>query len=70
MVMGEPAPLAVAPPGLAVTVYPVMAEPPLEAGTVNATVAWALPALAVPIVGAPGTTAFTVKLRLTCGAAK
>jgi len=41
-------------PGLHVAVYPVIAEPPLEAGMVNATVAWPLPGVAVPIVGAPG----------------
>ena len=33
------------------------------------TVAWVLPAVAVPMVGAPGTTAFTVKDRVTVGAA-
>ena len=37
--------------------YDVIGEPPLEAGGVNATVACALPAVAVPIVGAPGTVA-------------
>jgi hypothetical protein len=31
-----------------------MAEPPLLAGAVNDTVAWVLPAVAVPMVGAPG----------------
>ena len=56
-VSGDTAPVAVAPPGLAVTVYPVIAEPPVLAGAVNATDAWALPAVAVPIVGAPGTAA-------------
>jgi hypothetical protein len=35
----------------------VIALPPLLAGTVKATVALALPAVAVPIVGAPGTVA-------------
>ena len=35
--------------------YEVMGEPPLLTGAVNVTVAWALPAVAVPIVGAPGT---------------
>ena len=40
-----------------VAVYDVMAEPPLLAGAVNVTVACALPAVAVPIVGAPGTVA-------------
>src|SRR5690242_16617248 len=34
------------PPGAAVTVYPVIALPPLDAGAVHDTVAWALPAVA------------------------
>jgi len=42
------------PPPDEVTVYPMMAEPPLETGAVKVTVAVALPAVAVPIVGAPG----------------
>jgi len=42
-------------PGLDVTVYPVIAEPPLLVGAVNVIEAWAFPAVAVPIVGAPGT---------------
>jgi len=42
-------------PGLEVTVYPVIAEPPLLTGAVNVIEAWAFPAVAVPIVGAPGT---------------
>jgi hypothetical protein len=55
-VIGDPEPVAVIPPELAVTVYPVIAEPPLSAGAVKVTVALALePAVAVPIVGAPGT---------------
>ena len=33
----------------------MIAEPPLLAGAVNATLALALPAVTVPIVGAPGT---------------
>ena len=33
----------------------MMAEPPLDTGAVNATLIWALPAVAVPMVGAPGT---------------
>jgi hypothetical protein len=41
-------------PRLEKAVKLVIAEPPLEAGTVHVTVAWALPAVAVPIVGAPG----------------
>jgi len=35
----------------------VIAEPPFDAGAVKATLAAALPAVAVPIVGAPGTVA-------------
>ncbi len=35
----------------------MIAAPPFEAGAVQVTVAWALPAVAVPIVGAPGTVA-------------
>jgi hypothetical protein len=54
-VIGDPAALAVNPPGVDVAVYPVMTEPPLNAGGVNATVACVLPAVAVPIVGALGT---------------
>ena len=53
-VIGEVAPLAVIPPGEDVAMYEVTGEPPLEAGGVNATVACALPATAVPMVGAPG----------------
>lgn len=69
-VTGEAVPVAVAPPGLAVTVYPVIALPPVKAGGVNATVACAFAALAVPMVGAPGATAFTVKVRVTWVAGK
>ena len=35
----------------------MIALPPLEAGADQVTVAWALPAVAVPMVGAPGTVA-------------
>jgi hypothetical protein len=34
-----------------------MALPPFAAGAVNVTAAWAFPAVAVPIVGVPGTPA-------------
>ena len=51
--IGETAPFAEMPPQVAVK--PVIALPPLEGGAVKAMVAWALPAMAVPIVGAPGT---------------
>ena len=47
--------LSTPPAGLEVTVYPVIALPPLLAGAVNATVACVLPAVAVTAVGAPGT---------------
>jgi len=46
-----------------------MAEPPVLAGAVNATVACVFPAVAVPIVGTLGTTAFTVNVWLTVEAA-
>jgi len=53
--IGLPVPLAVDPPGLAVTVYPVIAEPPLLSGAVKYTVALALAEMVLPTVGAPGT---------------
>jgi hypothetical protein len=56
-VMGLPDPVPVWPPGLAVTVYEVIAEPPFEEGALNDTVADALPATADTPVGAPGTVA-------------
>src|SRR5260370_40582659 len=49
-----PVAVAVNPPGDEVTLYPVIGDPPLEAGAVQVTVAWALPAVAVTAVGAPG----------------
>jgi hypothetical protein len=53
---GEDAPVPVIDPGLEVAVYPVIADPPLSEGAVKATVADVVPvAVAVPIVGAPGT---------------
>src|SRR5688572_2399712 len=53
---GLVAPLDMKPPGDEVTVYDVIAEPPLLAGAEKATDAWALPAVATTPVGAPGTT--------------
>ena len=53
--MGEADRLAVMPPGEDVTVYDVIATPPLDAGGANATPAWVLPAATPTIVGAPGT---------------
>jgi hypothetical protein len=38
-VIGLPEPVAIIPPGLEVTVYPVIVEPPLLAGAVNVTAA-------------------------------
>jgi hypothetical protein len=55
-VHGDVALVHVFPPVDEVTVYPVMAEPPVEDGAVHETVA-AEPPTAVPMVGAPGTVA-------------
>jgi hypothetical protein len=53
-VIGEEAPVPVTPPGLEVTVYPVIALDPTYVGAVKVIDACALPPVAVPIVGAPG----------------
>jgi len=56
-VIGEDAPVPVILPGLDVAVYVVIAALPVSEGAVYATVAVpepAAPAVAVPIVGAPG----------------
>lgn len=53
-VSGLALPLAVWPPGVAVTVYPVMFDPPLLVGTEKLTVAWPLPAVAEGLAGTPG----------------
>jgi hypothetical protein len=47
----------VRPEGDEVAVNNVMADPPLATGAANVTVAWALPPVALPIAGAPGTVA-------------
>jgi hypothetical protein len=39
----------------------VIGEPPLEAGAEKLMVAWPLPGVAVPIVGAPGTEAIRME---------
>ena len=66
VIVPEPAWLnvPVIPSGLLVAVYDVMAAPPLLAGAVNETVAVVVPvAVAVPIVGAPESSAVvTVKV--------
>src|SRR5260370_23170151 len=48
-----PVAVAVIPPGDEVTVYPLIWDPPLEAGAVQVTVAWALPAGCPPPGGGP-----------------
>jgi len=59
-----PAFVSVPPDGIDVTVYPVMVLPPLDEGARNDTVAFVLPATAEGEVGAPGTTALEVYVRL------
>jgi hypothetical protein len=54
-VIGEDAPLTVRPPGEEVTVYPVIADPPVFAGAEKLTVALPLLAVAAIPVGVPGT---------------
>jgi hypothetical protein len=61
-IVHESAPLAhaqVLPPGEAVTVYLEMPEPPSDAGAAQLTVAEPSAAVAVTVVGAPGTLSFT-----------
>ena len=55
--MGDVVPIAVMPPGLDVTVYPVITLPPVLDGATKATLAEAFPAVATTLVGAPGTVA-------------
>ena len=50
----DPLTVTVWPPGLAVIVYPVIVEPPVDVGALQLTVACVLPAMAVTLVGAPG----------------
>jgi len=54
IVIGLDEPVAVTPPGLEITVYPIIALPPSEAGAVKLTVACAFPIVAVTPVGVPG----------------
>jgi len=53
-VSGDPGPLTLMPPGEEVAVYDVIGEPPSEEGAANATVACALPAVAMATGGALG----------------
>ena len=55
--MGDVVPIAVMPPGLDVTVYPVITLPQVLDGATKATLAVVLPAVATTLVGAPGTVA-------------
>lgn len=69
-VIGLETPLFVIPPGLEVMVYSVMGDPPFDTGATNETDACAFPAVAVTSPGAPGATATTENVWLTCGAAR
>ena len=53
-VHGDDEHVPVIPPGEDVAVYAVIVDPPFEDGAVKATVACVSPAVAVPMVGAPG----------------
>ena len=53
-VIGDEAPVAVRPPGEEVTVYPVIAAPPVFVGAVKLTVALPLLTVAEILVGTPG----------------
>ena len=55
--IGDDGPVAVTPPGEEVTVYPVIADPPVFVGAVKLTVALPLLPLAEILVGVPGTVA-------------
>ncbi len=61
-VIGEEPPVPVRPPGLEVTVYEVMTEPPLDTGAVKVIVASPLPRTAETLVGAPGVVEGTTEL--------
>lgn len=61
-------PVHVKKPGEDVTVYPVIAVPPLNAGAVHVTVACAFPAVGVGAVGAFGTVAGVTAAEATDGA--
>ncbi len=61
-VRGEEAPLALNPPVDDVTVYPVIAAPPVFVGGTKETTAWAFPPTAVASVGAFGTVAGVTEL--------
>jgi len=54
-VRGLVVPVTVFPSGDEVTVYPVIADPPFDAGAVKLNIASIFPAVAVTFVGTPGT---------------
>ena len=58
-VVAAPTEVPVRPPGVDVTVYPVIAEPPVSVGAVQVIVASAFPAVAPTAVGAADTIAGT-----------
>ena len=60
--------LAVIPPGDEVTVYPVIGDPPLDAGGVQVTVAEASPAVAEAAVGLPGAPTSATSVPVVAGA--
>jgi len=51
-------------PGLDVTVYEVIGEPPVLVGAVQLTLAWALPAVAVTLAGGLGDVDAALKTRV------
>jgi hypothetical protein len=61
-VIGDVVPVAVNPPTEDVTVYSVIADPPLLAGAVNVIVAWPFPAVVTTLVGAFGVVAGITEL--------
>jgi hypothetical protein len=65
IVRGEDAPLAVVPPGFAVAVYEVMAEPPVLAGAENETTSVVFPAVTETFCGTLGTVAGVTELLAT-----
>ena len=67
IVRGDEPPVAVNPPVFEVTVYDVIAEPPLLPGALNVIVAWPFPAVAFTLVGAFGTVAGTTELLVPDG---
>lgn len=62
IVIGDEPPVAVKPPVFELTVYSVIAEPPLFPGAENVIVACPFPATATTLVGAAGTVAGTTEL--------